>query len=374
MRRTRRGDSFPHRRGVQARRPGSTWGPGLALLLVAVSTVGCGDAPGLEEWTLQLTEEMTVGGEPVTPQTALYRPAALGFDFAGNLFVLDSGNHRIQVFAPDGSFLRSMGEPGEGPGQLGDPQGMFVHPDGRVWVADTRNRRVQPFSPTGAALDGISVDLFPIDVVVGPDRIFVLRMPQTNLIYGADPSTMVRVLDRSGFETGGFADPVKSEVGILYMLENMAVMAPGPSGGVALASTHFASLVSVFDVGGSLRTEIPVLYKAGAWAPLGRRPALLNDASLDRIARTATDLAWDEGRRLFWVLCGYVDQSPEGEWTIAREIYRYDAEGTYRGSLMLPQRAAAIAVAPDGRLWTIDVDGVVHAFRVSDPDMDPRAG
>lgn len=374
MRRTRRSKTSWHRRGVQARRPGPDWGPGLVLVLVALSITGCQGSAELEEWTLQLTEEMTVGGEPVTLQTAFYRPAALGFDFTGNLFVLDSGNHRIQVFAPDGSFLRSMGEPGEGPGQLGDPQGMFVHPDGRVWVADTRNRRVQPFSATGEVLDGISVDLFPIDVVVGPDRIFVLRMPQTSMTYGPDPSTMVRVLDHSGFETGGFADPVEAEAGILYMLENMAAMAPAPGGGVALASTHFASLIRVFDVGGSLRSEVPVLYKAGAWAPLGRRPALLNDASLDRIARTATDLAWDEGRQLFWVLCGYVDQSPEGEWTIARELYRYDAEGTYRGSLMLPQRAAAVAVAPDGRLWTIDVDGVVHAFRVSDPDTDPRAG
>ena len=359
---------------MRARYPGAARLPGAVLLLIALSVTGCGSPPGLEEWTLQLIEEITVGAEPVTLQTAFYRPAALGFDFEGKLFVLDSGNHRVQVFSPDGTFVRTMGEPGEGPGQLADPQGMWVHPDGRVWVADTRNRRLQRFSATGEVLPGIGLGLFPIDVVVAPDRIFVLRMPQANLVYGPDPSTLVRVFDRAGIETGGFAAPVRAEIGILYMLENMARLAPTPGGGVALGNTHFASAIRVFDSGGGLATEIPVLYKAGAWAPLGRRPALINDESLERIARTVTDLAWDERRRLFWVLAGYVDQTPEGEWIIARELYRYDPDGNYRGTAVLPHRAAAAEIAPDGRLWTIDIDGVVHGFRVTDPDMAPSGG
>lgn len=374
MRRPRRDNRLQDRRGAYARYPGAAWPPGAALLLAVLSVTGCGGPPGLEEWTLELTEELTIGAEPVTLQTAFYRPAALGFDFEGNLFVLDSGNHRVQVFSPDGAFVRTMGEPGEGPGQLADPQGMFVHPDGRVWIADTRNRRLQRFSATGEMLPGISLDFFPIDVIAAPDRIFVLRMPQANLVYGPDPSTLVRVLDSAGVETGGFGAPVAAEIGILYMLENMARIAPSVGGGVALGNTHFASAIKVFDSGGSLETEIPVLYKAGAWAPLGRRPALINDESLERIARTVTDLAWDERRRLFWVLAGYVDRTPEGAWIIARELYRYDADGTYRGTAMLPHRAAAAEVGPDGRLWTIDIEGVVHRFRVSDPDMAPSGG
>jgi hypothetical protein len=39
---------------------------------------------------------------------------------------------------------------------------------------------------------------------------------------------------------------------------------------------------------------------------------------------------------------------------------------------MLPQRNIVVAVGPDGRVWTIDIEGVVHAFRVSDPDMAPE--
>ena len=361
-----------HRPPSRAGRPASLRVRGVALLLLAATGAACAAAP-LEEWTLDLEEVLTLGAEPVTPETAFFRPGELGFDGAGNVYVLDSGNHRVQVFDPEGSYLRTFGEPGVGPGQLVDAQGMFVLPDGRVWIADTRNRRLQPYSGVGEALPPVTVDLFPLDLVVAGEKIFVQRMPQTSLLYGADPAPLIAVLDHSGNVMGGFVDAVPTTVGILYMLENMLSLAPAPAGGVAVSNTHFDSLLRVYDDDGALNNEIPVLYKAGAWAPLGRRPAEINDASLERIARTSTDLAWDPRRRMFWVLAGHVDQTPEGAWITGREAYRYSADGTYRGSVMLAERAVSIAAGPDGRLWTIDIEGVVHAFRVTDPDMAPPA-
>jgi hypothetical protein len=345
-----------------------------ALLLVLVSAAaatGCTGAP-LEEWTLDLEQELELGGEPVSLETAFFRPMGLGFDYRANVYVLDSGNHRVQVFSPDGTFLRSVGEPGVGPGQLTDAQGLFVHPDGRLWIADTRGRRLQPYAADGRPLPPLTLEMFPLDLVVAPDRIFVLRLPQTSMVYGPDRQPLVSVLDHHGNVTGGFVEPVPSTVGILYMLENLLALAPAPGNGVAVANTHFASLVRLYRTGGQPDGEIPVLYKAGAWAPLGRRPAEINDASIARVARTASDLAWDEKRQLYWVLSGYVDQTPEGEWIVGREAYRYSPDGTYRGSVMLAERATSLAAGPDGRLWTIDIEGVVRGYRVTDPDTAPQ--
>jgi hypothetical protein len=65
----------------------------------------------------------------------------------GECFVVDSWNHRVQVFdAYDWSFKRSFGSPGRLPGQFCCPSGIaLVEPDsGDPWlaVADTDNNRL----------------------------------------------------------------------------------------------------------------------------------------------------------------------------------------------------------------------------------------
>ena len=76
-------------------------------------------------------------------------PMGLRFDNDDNLFISDSYNHRVQVFAKDGTFLRKFGEFGDGDGQLNLPWGLDLDSEGCVYVADWRNRRVQKFSPEG---------------------------------------------------------------------------------------------------------------------------------------------------------------------------------------------------------------------------------
>ena len=68
-------------------------------------------------------------------------------DGSGNVYVADTGNHRIQKFDASGSFLTAWTIPG---GRGGD----FVHylysvatdGSGNVYVADTRNHRIQKFA------------------------------------------------------------------------------------------------------------------------------------------------------------------------------------------------------------------------------------
>ncbi len=71
----------------------------------------------------------------------------------GSVFVADGGNHRIQVFGPEGRFLRQFGTRGEEPGQFFNPAGLAIGPDGSLFVADNFNMRVQRLSAEGAPLD-----------------------------------------------------------------------------------------------------------------------------------------------------------------------------------------------------------------------------
>ncbi|PKO22545.1 MAG: hypothetical protein CVU38_08945, partial [Chloroflexi bacterium HGW-Chloroflexi-1] len=48
-------------------------------------------------------------GAAATPGE-LSAPADIAVDAAGNVYIADTGNHRVQVFTPGGTFLRGFGQ------------------------------------------------------------------------------------------------------------------------------------------------------------------------------------------------------------------------------------------------------------------------
>ncbi len=88
----------------------------------------------------------TTNGE-LGDANALFGPRGLAVDTEGNLLVADTGNKRIIRFKPDGSLLQQVGGGGVVGGRFEEPVGVTVASDGSVLVADTWNRRVQRLSP-----------------------------------------------------------------------------------------------------------------------------------------------------------------------------------------------------------------------------------
>jgi sugar lactone lactonase YvrE len=72
-------------------------------------------------------------------------PQGVAVDVAGNVYVTDTYNHRVQVFTNDGTFLTQWGSYGSAPGEFYRPMGIAMGPDGNVYVADTWNGRIQVF-------------------------------------------------------------------------------------------------------------------------------------------------------------------------------------------------------------------------------------
>jgi hypothetical protein len=70
--------------------------------------------------------------------------------------VTDSGNHHIQKFSPDGEFLASYGEKGQGPGEFQIMGGIAVDNQGRMYVTDRSTSHLKVLSPDGNEIKNIA--------------------------------------------------------------------------------------------------------------------------------------------------------------------------------------------------------------------------
>jgi sugar lactone lactonase YvrE len=69
-------------------------------------------------------------------------PSDVAVDKAGHIYVLDTGNTRIQKFGPDGRYLATIGRKGQGPGEFILPDGLDIDRDGNLVVGDTAQSRL----------------------------------------------------------------------------------------------------------------------------------------------------------------------------------------------------------------------------------------
>lgn len=83
---------------------------------------------------------------------ALNSPTGLAFDTMGNLYIADTGNHRIRMFTPQGYLYTVAGDGRKGyngngmrplASSLKAPTGVAVSPQGEVYISDTGNHRIR---------------------------------------------------------------------------------------------------------------------------------------------------------------------------------------------------------------------------------------
>ncbi|NNE42974.1 MAG: 6-bladed beta-propeller [Gemmatimonadetes bacterium] len=169
---------------------------GAALLGILFPGADASAAPAkqpAEKGGYTLQSVLAVGGADAADESFFYEKfgtVRVDADGAGNVYVLDNGNARVQVFDPEGNPLRTIGSEGEGPGEFQIPARLAVNEKGRVAVFDMGQARVSVFDETGALL---------WDRVAGEVRDLAMTAAGDVLLgFGKHGPAQVQAFDASG--------------------------------------------------------------------------------------------------------------------------------------------------------------------------------
>lgn len=93
-----------------------------------------------------------VGREKGACEGCLHFPTYVAVDREGRLYVTNTMNATVDVFGPDGKYLRRFGERGTAFGMFDRPKGVALDSFGNLYVADSAWSNVQIFNPKGEVL------------------------------------------------------------------------------------------------------------------------------------------------------------------------------------------------------------------------------
>src|SRR5690606_19022491 len=148
--------------------------------------------------------------------------AAVGAD--GCLYVTEHGNHRVQVFGPDGTFLKQWGKLGTGNGEFDAPTGITISGQ-RVYVVDLNNGRAQIFNLEGVYQGQFGSGIFerPSHLAVAPDGLIYVTDYAKHVIWEFNADTSYRgMFGGEGAGTRQFKQPAGIEIdaaGNIYIAE-----------------------------------------------------------------------------------------------------------------------------------------------------------
>jgi sugar lactone lactonase YvrE len=257
----------------------------------------------------------------------LNAPKGIAITSGENVWVVDTGNNRLEKFSPEGKLLKNISGPGSEPGKLKEPTAITTPPDGSIWVADTGNNRIEEWNSSVA---------FVRAVATANGETF------TPTAIEADANGGIWVGDRAT----GKARVLQFDEAGTYI---------SSFGSLGSGSGQFSSQAPSglgVDGKGSIWVADPGRTNLQHWSIPGFPNYLSSVGSMgfgNGQFANPTDVATDASGNV-WALDKNQDRIQEfnekGEW-----IRAAGAEGSGGGKLLSP---AAIATDPHGNPWVLD--------------------
>ena len=129
----------------------------------------------------------------------------VGFDGAGNLYILDTGAPQVVLIDAQGQLVRTIGRSGEGPGEFGFPFKLVVWRDGRFAVEDLQRDAIHVFGPGGEFDHSVTIGFQTSLTTLRPD-------PSGDALYAQGSSRGSRITDAFSELVGGETETPKDEI------------------------------------------------------------------------------------------------------------------------------------------------------------------
>ncbi len=198
-----------------------------------------------QDCSLKLNTIFKIGGsDGIVEAAGLYMPNMLRTDYNGNIFISDSKDVRIKMFASDGTFIKNIGSRGQGPGEISEVTCFCLGPHDSLVVVDRSNRRFTKYHTksgefnTYRFIDISCIDPFQIFPVVDSFLLYYKnvqdpeRMEDAQILHRYN-STFSKIQDRIIYlkDIWDITEPLQQALSCLvvdklFMLEDQLYLAP----------------------------------------------------------------------------------------------------------------------------------------------------
>ncbi len=120
--------------------------------------------PRYDQPLFRYERELTLKEDPANEDSFLHRAYSFTIDDDGFVYAIDSGNHRVAVFDPEGTYVSSFGRHGEGPGEF-QALRLLYRTDRNLCLYDYQTQRATLYATDGTLQQ----------VVYPPDRSTYVR-------------------------------------------------------------------------------------------------------------------------------------------------------------------------------------------------------
>jgi hypothetical protein len=183
-------------------------------------------------------------GVPGTGPGEFNGPSGVAADRFGHIYVADTGNHRVQKFLADGTYISTIGARGTEAGMFEGPTGISCDSAGNLYVCDSGNDRIQFFNANGVFLGEFGQDERDGHRLVGPR--YVTVTPQGHVLV-LDVSTLVE-----------YGPPGRD-------LEIPSVQVHYPNGGeILVTGSHYKLAWTATDLFGVANVDVAISRDNGA--------------------------------------------------------------------------------------------------------------